>query len=144
MEAFFNRRWAKVAALLVAFACGFLVWTGCARWRMPASTPVTFPSVVTSQGGTAFSVTGLRIPGTMQELRFKQGNGLTWVPLKQVSVVRFTGPACGSYRPAILFLTGGDRLRGDLFVDFLIEGTTDQGYWNISMREVQSLEMGTE
>jgi len=80
----------------------------------------------------------------LQELRLKEGGTLTWVPLKQVSAVRFTQPSRDNYRPAIIFLTGAERLQGDVFVDFLIEGTTDMGYWNMSMRDVESLKMGTD
>jgi hypothetical protein len=132
----------KALALLAVFACCLLVGSGC--HKVQALPPVTFPSVVTTREGPAFYVSGLRIPGTIQELRVKQGDSLTWLPLKQVSVVRFTGQATNDYRPAIIFLTGGERLRGDVFVDFLIEGTTDMGYWNMPLRDVQGLQMGTD
>jgi hypothetical protein len=99
---------------------------------------------VTTRTGLAYHVRGLRIPGTMQELKLKEGGTLVWVPLKQVSAVRFTQPACNNYRPAIIFLTGAERLQGEVFVDFLIEGTTDMGYWNVSMSDVEGLEMGTD
>jgi hypothetical protein len=105
---------------------------------------VTFPSVVTTRAGLTYYVRGLRLPGIMQELKLKEGDTLTWVPLKQVSVVRFTEQVRYNYRPAIIYLTSGGRLEGDVFVDFLIEGTTDMGYWNMSMRDVESLEMGTD
>jgi hypothetical protein len=132
----------KFLALLVGLACCLLVASGCHKVQMQP--PVTYPSVVTTRAGVAFYVRGLRIPGTMQELKLKEGDTLTWVPLKQISAVRFTQPACNNYRPAIIFLTGAERLQGDVFVDFLIEGTTDIGYWNMSMRDVESLEMGTD
>ena len=132
----------KVLALLVGLACCLLLASGCRRVQMEP--PVTYPSVVTTRAGLAFHVRGLQIPGTMQELKLKEGGTLTWVPLKQISAVRFTQPACNNYRPAIIFLTGAERLQGDVFVDFLIEGTTDMGYWNVSMRDVESLEMGTD
>ncbi len=134
----------KVLLLLAGLVCCLVVLNGCRRQALQAEPPVTFPSVVVSQGGKAFYVQGLRIPGTMQELRFKEADTLTWLPLKQVSVLRFTGPACNAYRPAIIFMIGGERLRGDLFVDFLIEGKTDTGYWNMSMSKVESLEMGAD
>jgi len=131
----------KVLVLLACFACGLLVAAGCRRVEM--TPPVTYPSVVTSRAGLAFFVRSLRIPGTLQELRLKQGGTLTWVPLKQVSAVRFVKPGRDNYRPAIIFLTDGGRLEGEVFVDFLIEGATDMGYWNMSMLEVERLEMGT-
>ena len=142
MEACPRRGRKKVLALLVSLACCLLVCTGCRKWQ--PQPPVTYPSVVTSREGLAFYVRHLRIPGTLQELRLKEGGTLTWVPLKQVSAVRFTKPACDNYRPAIIYLTGAERLQGEVFVDFLIEGATDMGYWNMSMQNVESLEMGTD
>jgi hypothetical protein len=142
MEAGPKQRRKKVLALLVGFACCLLVCTGCHRVQMEP--PVTYPSVVTTREGLALHVRGLRIPGTLQELKLKEGGTLTWAPLKQVSAVRFTKPACDNYRTAIIFLTGAERLQGDVFADFLLEGTTDMGYWKTSMRNVESLEMGTD
>jgi hypothetical protein len=142
MQACPKRGRKKILALLVGFACCLLVTTGCRRVQMEP--PVTYPSVVTTRAGLAYYVRGLRIPGTMQELKLKKGGTLTWVPLKQISAVRFTESACNNYRPAMIFLTGAERLQGDVFVDFLIEGTTDIGYWNVSMSDVESLEMGTD
>ena len=84
---------------------------------------------------------GLRIPGTRQELRLRQSGTLTWVPLEQVSAVRFTGPVHDTYRQADIILTGGERLQGEVYVNFLIEGTTDLGYWNMPMGKVASLNL---
>jgi hypothetical protein len=103
---------------------------------LPAS-----PSVVITQDGVAFYVKGLRIPGTRQELRLKEGDTLTWVPLEQVSAVRFSGPVRDTYRQAVITLTGGERLQGEVNVNFLIEGTTDLGYWNMPMRKVERLNL---
>ena len=99
------------------------------------------PSIVVTQDGMAFYVKGLRIPGTRQELRLRQSGTLTWVPLEQVSAVRFSGPVQDSYRQALITLTGGERLQGEVDVNFLIEGTTDLGYWNMPMRKVASLNL---
>jgi hypothetical protein len=132
----------KILTLLVGFTYCLLLSAGCHKLQMVP--PVTFPSVVTTRAGLAYYVRGLRLPGTMQELKLKEGDTLTWVPLKQVSVVRFTKQVRNNYRPAIIYLTSAGHLQGDVFVDFLIEGTTDMGYWNMSMRDVESLEMGTD
>ncbi len=113
--------------------------------QKPETQPlVTYPSMVVTRDNLALYVKGLRIPGTRQELRLKEGDSLIWVPLEQVAVIRFTGPICDAYRSAIIYLTGGEKLQGDAFVDFLIEGTTDMGYWNISLRKVESLQMGVD
>ena len=97
--------------------------------------------MVVTQDGMAFYVKGLRIPGTRQELRLREGGTLTWVPLEQVSAVRFSGPIQDTYRQAVITLTGGERLKGEVYVNFLIEGTTDLGYWNMPMSKVASLNL---
>jgi hypothetical protein len=134
----------KTMALLAALVGCLLLGTGCMPQKSQTQSPVTYPSVVVTRAGVAFYVNGLRIPGTRQDLRLKEGDSFTWVPLEQVSAVRFSGPIHDTYRSAIIFLTGGGRLQGDVFVDFLIEGTTDTGYWNMSMRQVESLEVGSD
>jgi hypothetical protein len=102
--------------------------------------PVT-PSMVITQDGMAYYVKGVRIPGTRQELRLRQGGTLTWIPLEQMSAVRFTGPVQDTYRQALVTLTGGERLQGEVYVNFLLEGTTDLGYWNMPMSKVASLNL---
>jgi hypothetical protein len=102
--------------------------------------PVT-PSMVITQDGMAYYVKGVRIPGTRQELRLRQSGTLTWIPLEQVSAVQFSGPVQDTYRRAVITLTGGERLQGEAYVNFLIEGTTDLGYWNMPMNKVESLNL---
>jgi hypothetical protein len=82
--------------------------------------------------------------GTFQDWRLKQGDSIIWIPFDQVEGLRFTGPVQGGYRPAQIFLSGGDQIMGQLFVDFLIGGTTDAGYWNMPMSQVERLSIGTE
>ena len=103
--------------------------------------PEVQPSVVVTQDGTAFYVKQVRIPGTRQELRLKASGTLTWVPLEQVYAVRFTGPVRETYRQAVITLTGGEQLQGEVYVNFLIEGTTDLGYWNMHMSKVERLNL---
>jgi hypothetical protein len=106
--------------------------------------PVTHPSVVTSQEGVAFYVTGLKLPGTRQELRLKEGGAITWIPLAAIDQLRFTGPMHESYRPAIIVLTSGERVQSEVRVgDLLLEGVTDLGYWNMPLKKVIHLKMGT-
>jgi len=97
--------------------------------------------MVVTQDGIAFYVQGLRIPGTRQELRLRESGTLTWVPLEQVMAVTFSGPIEDTYRQAVITLTGGERLQGEVYVNFLIEGTTDLGYWNMPMSKVESLNL---
>jgi hypothetical protein len=130
----------RTLVLLAAVAGCLLAWPGCNPYK-PKPPPPASPSMVVSRDGIAFYVKGLRIPGTRQELRLKEGDSLTWVPLEQVSVVRFTGPIHDTYRSAIIYLTGGEKLQGEVYVNFLIEGTTDLGYWNMPMSKVESLNL---
>jgi hypothetical protein len=103
--------------------------------------PVVSYSLVVTHDGMAYSVKGLRLPGTRQDLRLKEGGTMTWVPLEQVSHVWFSGPVHENYRQARLILTGGGQLQGEVYVNFLIEGVTDLGYWNMPLSKVERLEL---
>jgi hypothetical protein len=92
----------------------------------------------------AFYAKGLRIPGPRQELRLKEGGTIPWLSLEQVSTERFTGPLYETYRQAVITLPGGERLQGEVNVNFLIEGTTDLGYWNMPMSKVERLNLACD
>jgi len=125
-----------VAVLLVVAACAP---------QVPPPPPITkIPSKVISEGGMRFLVYGLKFPGTSQDFKMREGEALFWLPLSIVQGVRLSGPELDNYRQAEVVLTSGERFRGELFVGQLIEGTTDVGYWNLSLKEVQSLVMGEE
>jgi hypothetical protein len=129
-----------LARLAVVAGCLLAISACNPQALKPPPLPVS-PSMVVTKGGIAFFVRGLRIPGTRQELRLRDSGTLTWIPLEQVLAVRFSGPIKDTYRQAVITLTGGERLQGEVFVDFLIEGTTDLGYWNMSMTKVESLNL---
>jgi hypothetical protein len=131
----------RALALLAVFAGCLSALSACNPQAKKLPPPEVSPSVVVTQNGTAFYVKGLRIPGTRQELRLRQSGTLTWVPLEQVSAVRFAGPVQDTYRQADIILTGGERLQGEVYVNFLIEGTTDLGYWNMPMSKVERLNL---
>lgn len=122
--------------LLAAAACN-------PEMAKPPPPPVT-PSVVVTRDGMAFYVKNLRLPGTRQELRLKEDGTITWVPLEQVRAVRLSGPIHDTYRHAAIILTGGEEIQGELYINFLLEGTTDLGYWNMPMRKVERLELAFE
>jgi hypothetical protein len=121
-----------------------LLLASCAPETPPTSPIIKIPSQVVTQNGLEFFVYGLKLPGTIQEFKLKEGETLTWVPLSIINFVRFTGPETDGYRGADILLTSGERFHGDLFVSQIIEGTTDIGYWNTSLREVKNLAMGKE
>ncbi len=107
--------------------------------------PVSQPSVVTTQEGMAFYVRRLRLPGTRQELLLRSGGTRTWLPLAAMQELRFTGPLQKRYRPALIYLTSGEQLQGEIFVgQILLEGATDLGYWNMPLSKVLRLEFGTD
>ena len=131
----------RALALLAVVAGGLLALPACNPQANKLPPPPVSPSMVVTQDGMAFYVKGLRLPGTRQELRLKEGGTLTWVPLEQVMAVTFTGPIQDTYRQAVITLTGGERLKGEVYVNFLIEGITDLGYWNMSLSKVASLNL---
>jgi hypothetical protein len=133
----------EALALGAVLICCLVALSGCPPSPVKPPPPVS-PSFVITEGGVGFYVRSLRIPGTRQELRLKEGGTLTWVPLEQVSAVVFDGPIHDTYRHATIALTGGEKLRGEVFVNFLIEGTTDLGYWNMPMSKVESLYLAYE
>jgi hypothetical protein len=126
---------------LLAVVAGLLALSACNPQANKLPPPEVSPSVVVTQDGTTFYVKGLRIPGTRQELRLRQSGTLTWIPLEQVSAVRFAGPVQDTYRQGDIILTGGERLQGEVYVNFLIEGTTDLGYWNMPLSKVDRLNL---
>lgn len=135
---------AKLTALLSLFLAAALL-TASSCGPPPPSKPITkIPSAVLTEGGLQFYVYGFKLPGTNQDLRLKQTGATTWVPLSIVQYVIFTGPELDRYRPARIGLTAGDKLEGDLFVDQIVEGTTDVGYWNIQLRDVKQLNLGED
>ena len=131
----------RALALLAVVAGGLLALSACNPQAKKLPPPEVSPSVVVTRDGTAFYVKGLRIPGTRQELRLRQSGTLTWIPLEQVSAVRFAGPVQDTYRQGDIILTGGERLQGEVYVNFLIEGTTDLGYWNMPLSRVDRLNL---
>jgi hypothetical protein len=58
--------------------------------------------------------------------------------------LQFLGPEQDNYRQAEIVLLTGEKFRGLVYVSQLIEGDTDVGYWNMSLRDVKQVAMGTE
>jgi hypothetical protein len=131
----------RALAVLAVFAGCLLALPACNPQAKKPPPPPVSPSMVVTKDGMAFFVKKLRIPGTRQELRLREGGTLTWVPLEQVSAVRFTGPVQDTYRQAVITLTSGERLQGEVHVNFLLEGATDLGYWNMPLSKVESLNL---
>jgi hypothetical protein len=128
---------------LALFLGVLLLAAACAPVR---PVPPTFksPSKVISEAGIEYFVYSLKLPGDSQDLKMRLADSLIWVPLSRVLFLQFLGPEQDNYRLAEVVLLTGDKFRGRLYVSQLIEGDTDVGYWNMSLRDVRQLSMGTE
>jgi hypothetical protein len=136
---------AKERVWIVALGLFLTVLIGaCAEVQVPPSP--TWPSIVTAEDRVQYNVTGLRIPGSRQEIRTQKGDANLWVPLSQVSSLRFTAPAQDEfdYRAAQIVLTSGEILQVQVDASQILEGRTEAGYWNMPLRKIYSLELGTE
>ena len=136
---------AKLRALLSLFlGAVLLAVAACGPPPKAAPPPIRIPSKVITEEGIEYSVFGLKLPGTSQELKLKGGGTTTWVPLSIMQVLTFSGPEDDRFRRVDIVLTSGEKLKGDLFVGQIIEGTTDLGYWNTSLGKVRQIGFGEE
>lgn len=125
------------------FLCLLLVLCGGCTREIVIPAPEIWPSRVTTSEGMRFEVWNLKIPGTKQDLKLKTAGTTTWISLSEVANIRLSGPIVDQYRSARIFLLKGGRLEGELFVDFILEGNSDQGYWNILMHQVEAVDFGS-
>ncbi len=127
-----------VCALLAA---ALLFIAACSLHSKPPPPPPNFPARVITQDGLAFYVQNFRLPGSRQDLQMKQGEAKTWVPLSIVGNIHFRDPEKDRYRVAEILLLSGEKLKGEIFVDTLVEGSTDVGYWNIHFNKVERVDL---
>ena len=140
-----NRRfWLQLTTPLPAFLVLALLAVGACAPLPPPSPTIKTPSKVISEEGMEYFVYGLRLPGTSQDFKMRQDGALIWLSLSIIRYLRLSGPEVDNYRQAEVVLTSGEKLRGEAFVGQLIEGTTDVGYWNMSLKKVRNLGMGEE
>lgn len=135
---------AKLTALFSLILMAALLTASSCNPPTPPKPPIKTPSVIITDEGIQFYVYGFKLPGTSHELKLKQGGATTWVPISVIQVVTFSGTETDRYRPADIVLTSGEKLKGDLFVDLIIEGATDLGYWNMPLAKVKQLGLGAE
>ena len=134
----------KLTAFFSLFLGAVLLAAAACTPPPKAPPPIRTASKVITEGGYQFYVYGLKLPGSSQELKLKEGGTLTWLPLSLIQFITFTGPEEDRFRPANIILLGGEKLKGDLFVGQIIEGTTYLGYWNTQMDNVRQIGMGEE
>ena len=134
----------RMRASLICWVLALSLVAACAPQVSPPPPVPLYPTRVITEDGMAFLVTGFRLPGTRQELTLRFDGSKQWIDLNLLQIVRFTGPIHQGYRRAVIVLTGGERLQAEVFVNIIVEGNTDLGYWNMPLSKVQSLDLGSD
>lgn len=116
----------------------------CAPKAPPPTPPVLYPTQVITRDGMAFMVRNFRLPGTRQELTLRFDGSKQWMALNLVQSVRFSGPVKDRYRQAEIILTSGERMQAKVFVNTIVEGITDLGYWNMPLSRIERLDLGSD
>jgi hypothetical protein len=132
---------AALRGMCALLAAALLFIAACSLHQPLPPPPPPFPARVITQDGIVFYVQNFRLPGTRQDLQMKQGEAKTWVPLSIVGNIHFRGPEKDRYRLAEILLLSGEKLKGEVFVDTLVEGSTDVGYWNINFTKVERVDL---
>lgn len=130
--------WIVVLSLLLVWLIG-----ACAEVPV-APAPQTWPSIVTTDDRVQYFVSGLRVPGTRQEIRTRKGGANLWIPLSQINSMRFIAPVQDDYRAAEIVLTSGEILQVEVEANQILEGNTEAAYWNMPLGKIYSLELGTQ
>ncbi len=135
----------RITASSLCWVLALWLLAACAPRELPPTPPPSYPSRVITQDGLAFTVHRLRLPGTRQEIAIRDGGAGQWLALNLLLSVRFTGPTQEGYRQAEIFLIGGEKMRGEVYVvNVLLEGSTDLGYWNMPLSRVNRLDLGRD
>ena len=134
----------KECAWIVVLGMWLACFLGACAEVKVAPPPQTWPSIVTSEEQVQYYVSGLRVPGTRQEIRTRKGEANLWIPLSQISGIRFTTPVFEDYRAAEIVLVNGETLRVEVEANQILEGKTEAGYWNMPLSKMYSLELGTQ
>jgi hypothetical protein len=137
---------ARITAPSLCWLLALWLLAACAPRELPPPPAApTYPSRVITQDGLAFMVHRLRLPGTRQKLTVRDGGTNQWLPLHLLQSLRFTGPTQGGYRPAEIVLISGEKMRGEIYVvNVLVEGSTDLGYWNMRLSQIERLYLGRD
>jgi hypothetical protein len=138
------RLWPDLRRPLALFLGAWLLAAAACAPVTPVPPTFKTPSKVISEAGMEYFVYSLKFPGTSQDLKMQVADSLIWVPLSRVLYLQFLGPEQDNYRQAEIVLLTGEKFKGLVYVSQLIEGDTDVGYWNMSLRDVKQVAMGTE
>lgn len=123
-----------------------ILWlvAACAPQTLPPPPTPLYPSKIVTTDGVAFTVHRLRLPGTRQEITLRYNDAKQWMALNLLQRVRFTSPPKDGYRQAEIILTSGERMKAEVFVNTIVEGSTDLGYWNMSLSKIDRLDLGSD
>jgi hypothetical protein len=138
------RPWPNLSRPLGAFLGALLLAAAACAPVTPVPPTFKTPSKVISEAGMEYFVYSLKFPGTSQDLKMRVRDSLIWLPLSSVLYLQFFGPELDNYRQVEVVLTTGEKVKGEVYVGQLIEGSTDVGYWNISLKDVRQVAMGAE
>lgn len=130
--------WKQAAVAALALMLCFIV-----ACPPPSVKPPIVPSVIMTDARVQYNVSGLKLPGTRQEIRTRRGDGNLWIPLQEIATLRFTGIVQpDEFRRARIVLTTGEILEVEVQTSVLIEGNTEAGYWNMPLSQVAWIEFG--
>ena len=129
---------------LFCWVLALMLVAACAPKASPPPPAPLYPTRVITQDGMAFMVNGFRLPGTRQELTLRFDGSKQWIDLNLLQSVRFTGPVNKWYRPADIILTSGEKMQAEVYVNTIVEGSTDLGYWNMSLSRIERLDLGSD
>lgn len=133
-----------IKAPLFCWVLALWLLAACAPKVAPPLPAPVYPTRVITHEGVAFMVHGFRLPGTRQEFTLRFDGSKQWMALNLMQSVRFIGSAKKGYRRAEIFLTSGERLQTEVFVNTIVEGSTDLGYWNMHLSGIDSLDLGSD
>jgi hypothetical protein len=130
-----------------------LFWGILILWLVAACAPLTgsppppapvYPTRVITQDGMAYMVNQFRLPGTRQELTLRYDGTRQWIALNLLRYLTFKGPVRESYREAEIILLSGEKMQTEVFVNIIVEGNTDLGYWNMPLSRIERLDLGSD
>jgi hypothetical protein len=135
----------RIKLPLLCWVLALWLVAACAPKAAPPPPPESlYPSRVVTQDGMAYMVNGLRLPGTRQELTLRDDGARLWMDLKLIRSLSFSGPLQQGFRQAEIILVSGEKMQTEVYVNIIVEGETDLGYWNMSLSRIKRLDLGND
>ena len=134
----------RITAPLCCWVLALCLVAACVPQTTPPPPPILYSTRVVTADGMGFMVNRFRLPGTRQEITLRYDGTKQWMPLNLLQSVRFISPPKDGYRQAEIILTSGERMKAEVFVNTIVEGSTDLGYWNMSLSRIERLDLGSD